>query len=338
MARSTIDPPKAAKPKKAKPKKAGKVASNSETMTLIEHLTELRQRIVKSVLAIAIGAAIVFLLFNPILRFLRQPFDDICLRNHYPCSLQATDPLDPIATRMKIAGYGGIVLALPVLLWQVWRFVVPALHAKEKKYAVPFIATSIALFALGASIAYWTLGKALEFLINWSGENIAANYTIGKYVRLVTLMMMAFGGGFLFPVLLVFLQLVGVLTPKALIGWWRQAIVLIIVVAAVITPSGDPYSLFALAVPMWIFYFMSAGIGALVTRNRPKPEPALRWTRFRKPLWTRSMPASRSWWQHQPARAKRSSRNTPSPRRWHAVIGRSTPRPSKRCRIRSSTT
>jgi sec-independent protein translocase protein TatC len=259
------------KSKKVKPK----LESPNDTMSLFDHLTELRQRIVKCALAVAVCAVLVFLFFDPILNFLREPFDSICAQEKFTCSLQATDPLGPIGARMRVAGYGGIVLALPVLLWQVWRFVVPALHAKEKKYAIPFVASSMVLFTLGASIAYWTLGKALEFLIKWSGENVAANYTIDKYIRLVTVMMFAFGTGFLFPVLLVFLQLVGIVTPKALLGWWRQAMVIIIVVAAVITPSGDPYSLFALAAPMWVFYFISAGVGSLLTRKRRRNEAAV---------------------------------------------------------------
>jgi sec-independent protein translocase protein TatC len=263
-----------ARTKKSTKDKPKKVATPTDTMSLFDHLTELRQRIVKSVLAIAICAVFLFIAYNPVLAFLRKPFDTVCLQEKLTCSIQATDPLGPISARMKVAGYGGIVLALPILLWQVWRFVVPALHAKEKKYAIPFMASSIALFALGASIAYWTLGKALEFLIRWAGDDIAANYTVDKYIRLVTIMMFAFGTGFLFPVLLVFLQLVGVVRPRALVEWWRQAIVLIIAVAAIITPSGDPYSLFALAGPMWVFYFVAAGVGWLLTRNRPRDDEA----------------------------------------------------------------
>jgi sec-independent protein translocase protein TatC len=253
-----------------------KVAPTGDTMSLTEHLAELRSRLVKSILAIALGALFILVFYDPILNFLTRPFFDLCRRSAKlgdNCLLIANDPLGPITTRIRISGWGGVVLALPVILWQIWRFVAPGMHKKEKKYAVPFVLTSLVLFSLGASIAYVTLSKALEFLIGWSGENVSPLYTVDKYVRLVTLMMMAFGAGFLFPVLLVFLELVNVVTPRQLIGFWRQAVVIIIVFAAVITPSGDPFSLFALAVPMWIFYFMSAGIGSLVLRRR-KPAAA----------------------------------------------------------------
>jgi sec-independent protein translocase protein TatC len=252
-----------------------KVTSTGDTMSLTEHLAELRSRLVKSILAIFLGAFVIFAFYNPVLNFLTRPFRDLCTLKNLArdCALISTDPIEPLTTRMRIAGWGGVVIALPVILWQVWRFVAPGMHSKEKKYAVPFVASSLVLFTLGATIAYITLSQALQFLIGWSGENVNPQYTVDKYVRLVTLMMMAFGSGFLFPVLLVFLELVNVVTPRQLIGFWRQAVVIIIVFAAVITPSGDPFSLFALAIPMWIFYFMSAGIGTLVLRRR-KPAAA----------------------------------------------------------------
>lgn len=249
-----------------------KISEPTETMSLTDHLRELRSRLVKSILAIVVGALIVFVFWDPVLAFLVQPFSRLCERSTDlgGCEgrLVNTDPLAGITTRMRISGWGGIVLALPVLLWQIWQFVAPGLHKKEKKYAIPFIASSVVLFAMGATIAYVTLNKALEFLIKWAGDDVTPLYSVDKYVRLVTIMMFSFGAGFLFPVLLVFLQLVGVLTPRQLLEWWRQAIVLIIVVAAIITPSGDPFSLFALALPMWLFYFIAIGIGVLLGRRK----------------------------------------------------------------------
>ena len=168
---------------------------------------------------------------------------------------------------------------MPVVLWQIWRFIVPALHAKEKRYAIPFILTSIALFFLGALLAYLTLGKALEFLISWSGSDVGALFEVDRYVRLVGLMVAAFGIGFQFPVLLVFLQLVGVITPQQLIKSWRYALIGIVVVAAVITPSGDPISLAALAVPMTILYFLS------LPRRAPVPAAQATPTRRRLRDW-----------------------------------------------------
>lgn len=169
---------------------------------------------------------------------------------------------------MKVCAYGGIVLALPVIMWQIWRFIVPALSKKEKKYAVPFIASTVVLFAVGCGLAYWTLDKALEFLIVWSGTDVTSAFQITKYIMLVVLMMLAFGTGFLSPVLIVFMQLAGIVQPVTLIKQWRYAILLIFVLAAVITPSGDPFSLMALAVPLTILYVLAVFVGWLLVRKR----------------------------------------------------------------------
>jgi sec-independent protein translocase protein TatC len=280
-------PPKAPKkPKKAKEPKASKdqpkAHGTDDRMTLTEHLAELRSRIIKSVLAVAICATLIFIFWDPVLEFLRGPYDSFCrAAKEGTCLVQdgqgkflATDPLGPFLARTRVAGWGGVVLALPVVLWQIWRFVVPGLHAKEKKYAAPFVVASVVLFAFGSAIAYWLLSKSLQFLISWGGSGFQVAFTIDKYIRLLTLMMLAFGTGFLFPVLLVFLQLVGAVTPRTLLKYWRHATVAVILTAAVITPSGDLFSLFGLAVPMWIFYWASIGIGWLIRRNKPTADAA----------------------------------------------------------------
>jgi sec-independent protein translocase protein TatC len=254
-----------------------------DAMTLTEHLAELRVRIIRSALAVVVGAIVILAFYDPVLRFLLRPYENLCERRGREfCGLSYTsdggvrlftlDPLEGLSTRLKIATYGGIILALPVIMWQVWRFIVPALHAKEKRYAIPFVVSSVLLFALGGFLAYATLEKALEFLISWSGSDVDQAFQVSRYVRLVGLMVAAFGVGFLFPVLLVFLQLVGVLTPRTLIGAWRFALVGIFVLAAVITPSGDPISLLALSLPMCVLYFLSILVGWLILRRRRRAE------------------------------------------------------------------
>jgi sec-independent protein translocase protein TatC len=255
-----------------------------DAMTLTEHLAELRVRIIRSALAVVLGAILVIAFYDQVLDFLLQPYENLCERRGPDfCGLSYTDEgvvlfnFDPIAgltTRIRIASYGGIILALPVILWQLWRFIVPALHANEKRYAIPFVLSSVLLFALGGFIAYMTLEPALEFLIAWSGSDVDQAFEVSRYVRLVLLMVTAFGVGFLFPVLLVFLQLAGAITPRWLLASWRYAIVIVFVVAAVITPSGDPVSLLALGVPMTVLYFVSILVGWLVTRRKRAAAPA----------------------------------------------------------------
>ena len=245
---------------------------SEESMTLTEHLAELRSRIIRAVLAVTVGMMGVLAFYEPVLRFLRQPYDNVCRRRPdlvSNCDFFTLGPLEGFNARLKISLYGGLILALPVVLWQIWRFVVPALHAKEKKYAIPFVFSSVLLFVLGGLFAYLTLDKGLEWLISWSGNDVEQAFQISKYVSFVGLMIAAFGIGFEFPVLLVFLQLVDVLKPKQLVQGWRVAIVVIVVIAAVITPSGDPITLLFLTVPLVIFYFIAILIGHLATRNRP---------------------------------------------------------------------
>jgi sec-independent protein translocase protein TatC len=168
--------------------------------------------------------------------------------------------------RVKIAAYGGLFLASPVLLWELWRFITPGLKKNEKKYAVPFIVASILLFALGCLVAYLTFPHALNFLDHIGGPSLTEIFDPNKYLGLILLMMTIFGLTFEFPVLLVSLELAGVLTPKQLSSWRRWAIVLIVVVAGVITPSSDPFSMMALAVPLYIFYELSIVVGKILNR------------------------------------------------------------------------
>ena len=248
-------------------------STNTPTMTMFDHLKELRSRIVRSALAVCIGAAVVLTFYENVLRFLTEPYRDLCLeRPDFNCdgSLFALGPLDGFAARLRVATYGGIVIALPVIMWQIWRFIVPALERKERRYAVPFIVSTLLLFVAGAYLAYWTLDKALEFLISWSGDDVNQAYQINQYVNMITLMALAFGIGFLSPVLIVFLQLVGVVTPRTLLKQWRVAVMTIFVVSAVITPSGDPVSLLALSIPMTVLYLVAIMIGWVVVRRRVK--------------------------------------------------------------------
>ena len=155
------------KDKSAKAKdKAGKAAKAAlktpdDTMSLTDHLRELRQRLVKSILAVIIGLFVVFTFYEPVIRFLGRPYTQLCKIEKYHCDGRfiITDPLGPIAARLRVSGWGGIVLSLPVVLWQIWQFVMPALHKKEKRYAFPFITSSLILFTMGASIAYLTLDR-----------------------------------------------------------------------------------------------------------------------------------------------------------------------------------
>jgi sec-independent protein translocase protein TatC len=239
-------------------------------MTLVEHLTELRKRLIICIIAIVVGAVVGFLIFNRILHLLEHPYKVAtehrkgCRPNG--CDLIATNPLQPFIVRLKVSSYSGLVIALPVVLWQVWRFITPGLNPKEKKYAIPFIVSSIVLFAMGGAVAWLTFPKALSFLVGIGGSGITPFFTANEYLTFISLMILAFGLSFEFPVVLVFLMIARVLKTSTLRKYRRHAAVGITAFAAIITPSQDPYSLFFMAAPMYLFYEGSIIIGRMLKR------------------------------------------------------------------------
>ena len=252
------------RPKKEKKQDEGR-------MSLVEHLTELRTRIIRSVIAIAVGAVVGWIFFPQIIDFILEPYCDSIADNARPdCTLRVDEPLESLSTRMMVAGYVGIGLAVPVWLWQAWRFIAPGLYPHERRHGITFVFLGVILFASGAALAFWTLPRALEFLIDIGGPDFFAEFRARAYIEFVIKMMLAFGLGFEFPLLLVFLQILGIVQHESLARQRRLAIVGIVILVAVITPSGDPISLIALAGPMYLFYEGAIIFGKLRDRRRRK--------------------------------------------------------------------
>jgi sec-independent protein translocase protein TatC len=237
-------------------------------MTLMQHLLELRRRIIICCIAVAVAAVLSWFLYPTILSFLLHPYREIEKNSIAGGNLLATGPLEGFAIRIKLTAYVAIALAMPVILWQIWQFVSPGLYRHERRYALPFVGSAITLFIMGAYIAYWTLPKALQWLADIGGNNITQAYTADKYFQLIAYMMLAFGIGFEFPILLIFLQLAGIVQTDTLKKYWRHAIVVIAIVVAVATPSNDPFSMLALSIPMWLFYGFALLFGVLRDRRR----------------------------------------------------------------------
>lgn len=248
-------------------------------MTLSDHLRELRYRLLISVGSVGILMIPAWFLYPAFIDLLNQPYCDALVANDPDarCEFLVTNILDPFSLRLRVAGYGGVFLAMPILLWQLWRFIAPGLYRRERRYALAFVVSSLTLFVLGAGVAYLTLSKAVEFLVQIGGPDIDIRSGPSEFVRLSLFMMLAFGIGFEFPIVLVALQLMGIVTPQQLSAWRRQTILVIVILAAAITPSGDPFSLAALSIPMYLFYEISLLIGRLIVRRRdraPDPEAA----------------------------------------------------------------
>ncbi len=213
--------------------------SLSNRMTLWEHLRELRNRIFKAVIAVAVGAVIMWIAYPWVEDFLREPLDQACnqTESSTDCAFVITDVLGGLSARLAVSGYGGIALAMPVILWQLWRFITPGLYPNEKRMAIPFMVSSLVLFVAGATMAYFVLPRGLEFLLTIAGDDVEPLLDPKRYFSFLVYMMLAFGVGFLFPVILIFLQLLGLLNADTLGHYRRHAMVGIMVVVAVITPS-----------------------------------------------------------------------------------------------------
>lgn len=239
--------------------------ANADRMTLVEHLVELRQRIVKTILAVFAGAVIAFMLYPRFLEHIAGYFRKAV--NNPDAEFLILSPVEGITTRLTVATYGGMILALPVIMWQFWKFIAPGLYAKERKYGIVFVFSSVLLFFMGAAIAVLTLPQALKFLVSVSGSAVETRYSPAKFVNFVTLLVIAFGFSFEFPIVLVFLQAFKIVTHRQLLRAWRYAMVGIFVFAALATPSQDPWSLFGMALPMCLFYFIAIVVGKLLRRK-----------------------------------------------------------------------
>jgi sec-independent protein translocase protein TatC len=225
-------------------------------MSLVEHLEELRTRLFKVVLAYAVACLVAWFFYSDILELLirplaKLPVADQILRDG---ELIYTAPTEAFFIRLKVTAFAGFALSLPVMLWQAWRFVTPGLHPHEKRYAVPFIVASMALFAVGILTAFASLPKALNVLTSFAGTELVLLPRAAEYLSFVLILIAAFGFAFEFPIALLALTLVGVLTSASLRKARRMAWVILLVVAAVITPTQDPITLALLAVPLGILY------------------------------------------------------------------------------------
>ena len=238
-----------------------KKADPTGTMSVVDHLRELRDRIIWSLIAIAVGATLVFIFFGPIVHFLITPY-----KNQTGKGLIYTGVIEGFMVRIKVAAYGGLIVASPVVFFHLWRFITPGLNPKEKRYAVPFVVSAIVLFLGGTVVAAFTLPPALKFLLAVGGNDLQPFITANSYLTLIFLMALAFGVSFEFPILMMFLLLARVVHTRQLRKVRKYAFLGIVVFAAVITPSQDPISLFAMAIPMYLLYEISIILGRILKR------------------------------------------------------------------------
>ncbi len=193
-------------------------------MSLMEHLVELRSRLVRCAIAVAIGAALGWFLWPPVMHLLMGPLRELSGNENVSEKFLSQDPLEIFLLRIKLSAYLGIMFAMPYLLWQLWRFIAPGLYQNERRYASAFVVSASVLFVMGAAIAFFTLPQALKFLQSMGGDDVRYAYSAQAYLMLIVYMMVAFGLGFEFPIVVVALQLVGVVTPTQLAQFRRFAV------------------------------------------------------------------------------------------------------------------
>ena len=243
----------------------------TRSMTVVEHLEELRRRLIISISAVGLGAIVGWIFYGPIFRIVTGPYERIC--RDLPdkiqpdkCKLIVTGVTEPFFIRFKIAVFAGLAIALPIVLYQLWAFITPGLTQRERRLSFPFVVASLVLFALGGWFAYLTLPKGLRFLLGFTGNELVPLLTVNRYVTFVIFLGLAFGLSFEFPLVLIFLAAAYVITSRQLRDWRRWAWLSISVFAALITPSQDPYTMLAMMVPMLVFYELSILIARLLKR------------------------------------------------------------------------
>ncbi len=249
------------------------------TMTLWEHLDELRGRIIRMMLSFVVGAVGAWLFKERLLEWLTEPFVKAWGQGHQVgnAALHFPSPAALFISYVRLAAIAGLVFALPLMLYQVWAFIAPGLYSKEKRYAVPFVVSSCALFAGGAWFGWaFAFPVAFKYLLSFAGTvgglEVRPTVMISEYIEFITHMLLAFGFAAELPVLVFFLSIAGIVNHKHLIKFFRYFVVLAFVISAVLTPP-DPLSQLMLAIPLCFLYGISIGVAWLFAKKRePPPE------------------------------------------------------------------
>jgi sec-independent protein translocase protein TatC len=238
-------------------------------MSLMEHLDELRKRIVRSFIFLVLGFAVAGIFYKQLVAFIQAPL------NHIGKSLVFTHPMDPLNLDIQVSLVGGAILASPFILYQVWLFIAPGLYQNERRFVFPFMATTVGLFLAGAAFGYfWVLPGALQILIVDFGKNFTPMVTIEEYSSFFLSIILGLGISFELPVLIFFLALFGIVTPRFLWKNIRYAILAVFLVAAIICPSPDPWTVCIYAIPMMSLYLLGIGIAWWVHPARRKAKEA----------------------------------------------------------------
>ena len=239
-------------------------------MALSDHLRELRARILKSVTVVLVGTVVALFFFDQIFELILQPYQDAqeALGEDVSTTATINGAGGPLMLHLKLCGVAAVVLTSPYWLYQIWAFILPGLHARERKWSRVFAAVAGPLFLIGAAVGYLTLPKGLEVLIGFTPADLTNLIEFGDYLTFLTRTLLVFGIAFEIPVFVILLNLAGVVSGKSL-GAHRPWIVIgVFVFAAIATPSTDPFSMLFLAIPMVVLFGISEVICRVLDRRR----------------------------------------------------------------------
>ncbi len=244
-------------------------------MPLRDHLAELRTRLLISLVAVAVGAVLGWIWYEQVFEWITAPFVEVveeAQAQGHNVTLALTGVADPFTLQLKVAAITGLVLASPVWLFQLWRFVTPGLHRNERAWALGFTALATPLFLAGMALAYLFLPHAIGFLFGFTPDNVSNIVDVSRYLGFFLNMMLLFGIGFLLPLLALVLNLAGVLSARAFIGAWRWLVLGVCLFSAMATPDGSPLTMMALATPIMALFGVAMLVAWLNDRRRGEAE------------------------------------------------------------------
>lgn len=247
---------------------------NAKAMPLLSHLNELRSRVFKSAIGIALASCVGWIFYEKIIARLANPICDLeaaTSAGDNSCGiLYINGVLGPLDLKVKISILLGLIIASPVWLYQIWAFISPGLHKKERRNSIFFVIGAVPFFAVGIFAGYLVLPIAIEVLLSFTPSSLTNLVKFDDYLTFVTQLILVFGIAFELPVFLIALNLAGILSGRSILRPWRYAIFGITLFSAIATPTGDPITLFFLAGPLILLYLAAGGISLLIDKSRLK--------------------------------------------------------------------
>ncbi|WP_426297608.1 twin-arginine translocase subunit TatC [Arthrobacter sp. R-11] len=244
-------------------------------MALLDHLKELKNRLFKSALAVIAGTVVGFIVYQPLLAALIKPIKDLNNTGGRLAALNFDGVASSFDLMIQVSIFLGVIIASPVWIYQLWAFIVPGLHKKERRLALSFVAAAVPLFVAGVLLAWFVLPNAVRVLTEFTPEGGSNFISADIYLAFVIRLLLAFGIAFLIPVVLVGLNLAGIIKGEQLIKSWRITIFLVCLFAAMAAPGADAMSMFYLAVPMLLLFFAAIGLCLLNDKRRARRQVKL---------------------------------------------------------------